>query len=394
MDDEIKLNVGSGGTEIPGYIGIDHKQGGEAYPLTYNNGELVADKSVSVLLASHVLEHFSHRDVATVVAEWVRVLKPGGWLKIAVPDLEWIAKNYLSGKKINVQGYLMGGQSDGDDFHRCAFDREELLNLLQFSGLVDIQPWASDVKDCAALPVSLNLMGRKPPILPKMKIAGVMSAPRLLFSDNITCWAKALLPFGICQYVTGGAFWGQCLERAMVEAVKDFDWIMTVDYDSVFDRENVAKLLRLAAENPHADAIAPLQMKRGRTGSKPLFVIRDHVGQVVTEIDAATFNQPLVKVQTAHFGLTMIRVSALKDLPHPWFLGVPNKDGQWEEGRVDDDIYFWHQWEKAGKSLYVAPRVVIGHWEGVVSWPDKDFNVIHQYPTEFHENGMPENVWE
>jgi predicted SAM-dependent methyltransferase len=44
---------------------------------------------------SHVLEHFSKSDGERLLAECFRVLKPGGVIRIAIPDLEGIVRNYL-----------------------------------------------------------------------------------------------------------------------------------------------------------------------------------------------------------------------------------------------------------------------------------------------------------
>ena len=79
--DSVRLNLGSGRTPIPGWTNVDIKAGGSAYPLTQ-----YADGSVDEIRASHILEHFSHHEVALVLREWVRVLKRGGKLYIAVPD--------------------------------------------------------------------------------------------------------------------------------------------------------------------------------------------------------------------------------------------------------------------------------------------------------------------
>jgi len=54
-----------------------------------------ADSSVDVVYHSHVLEHLD-RDVAVgFVREIARVLKPGGVLRVVVPDLERCCKAYL-----------------------------------------------------------------------------------------------------------------------------------------------------------------------------------------------------------------------------------------------------------------------------------------------------------
>lgn len=380
----VKLNLGAGPNPAPGYINLDRKTGQEVYPLAY------ADDSVDEIRASHVLEHFGHGVVVDVLKDWFRALKPGGIMKIAVPDLEWIAQNYLSGGDINTQSYLMGGQTDADDQHRTVFDRELLTAAMRGVGLRNIRDWKSDHDDCANLPVSLNLQGTKPGPLPKMNVACAMSVPRLGFQDNFFCWANALLPLGIRPTKYDGAFWGQCLERVM-ESQLDAEWILTIDYDSVFTREQVESLLWLAATNPHADAIAPVQVKRG--GGTPLMTVRGQDGKLLSRLPFSAFQSDLLKLATAHFGLTLIRVEALKKLAHPWFLGIPNKDGKWDEGKIDDDIYFWNQWEKAGNTLFLANHVVIGHSQLMVSWPGVDFEPVHQSSSDFWENGIPKGVW-
>jgi len=44
---------------------------------------------------SHVLEHFAKADGEKFIAEFFRILKPGGVIRIALPNLEVIAKEYL-----------------------------------------------------------------------------------------------------------------------------------------------------------------------------------------------------------------------------------------------------------------------------------------------------------
>lgn len=154
-----KLNLGSGGSPMEGYQNLDIKTSHQIYPLTgYADGE------VDEVRASHVLEHFPHGEVADVVKEWARVLKPGGKLKVAVPDFDWIVKAYSNGHRgdARLEHYLFGGQVDADDYHRAFFNEDKLRGLLEGAGLEDVKRWESDADDCSSYHVSLNLEGRKP----------------------------------------------------------------------------------------------------------------------------------------------------------------------------------------------------------------------------------------
>jgi len=158
----LRLNIGSGNAPLPGYCNLDIKFGDHAERLPH------PDNSADLIRASHVLEHIRGERVPDTLKEWVRVLRPGGWLQVAVPDFAWCVAAYRGEKPtagddpIPLAAYILGGQQDEHDYHRGLFDDATLRQLLADAGLTDIQQWKSDVPDCASLPVSLNLMGRKP----------------------------------------------------------------------------------------------------------------------------------------------------------------------------------------------------------------------------------------
>lgn len=386
IDSGQRLNLGAGRSPLPGWQNLDRETGEEIYPLGH------ADGSVDVIRASHVLEHFPHGQIDDVLADWVRALRPGGILQIAVPDFESVARAYLGGVDIPVQGYVMGGQVNSDDYHKAIFDREALTDALLLAGLVGISCWESDISDCASLPISLNLQANKPPEF-WPKTAAVMSMPRLSFTDNYFCAFEALPQLGIQLRKHTGAFWGQCLTRAIEESLAKFDpeYILTLDYDSVFTRQDVQALLSAASRHPYADAIAPLQASRSR--SLPMLTIRGEDGGNLSQIPVESLQKELLRASTAHFGLTLIRADAIRDCPKPWFHATPDSKGEWGDARTDDDIHFWRQWEAAGKSLYIATRVPIGHAELMVRWPGRDLTATYQHPSEFWEKGKPGDVW-
>ena len=266
---EVKLNLGCGEVEIDGYRNMDIKRGESAYPLGVKN-------SVDEIRASHLLEHFPMRDTLPVLADWYSALKPGGIIKIAVPDFDVIAKSYLAGDKINVTGYLLGGQTDENDYHKNLFSFESLKAQLESVGFVNIQKWeANGDSDCASLPISLNLMGEKPEVSAEpesglttckvdcKKIGGVISMPRLAFTANMFCAIKGMLPLGIELKQGTGVFWGQVLSRIIQEQIDaGKEYILTMDFDTWFTDKHILVLAALMDKFPEADAIFPVQVKR------------------------------------------------------------------------------------------------------------------------------------
>ena len=348
----MKLNIGAGDTVIEGFTPVDRKLGSEAYPLDY------PDNSVEEVRASHILEHFTFADVPKVLSDWARVLKPGGRMRIAVPDAEKCLGDKTDPLRLR---YLMGGQTDDNDFHRSAFDEGTLTAHLLRAGLADVQRWQSDNTDTAGLPISLNLEGTKPTSQQsvKVKISALMSIPRVAWADHWGCVQEALYPFGIPVQRMYGAFWGHCMQRGLEHAQEQgVDWVLTLDYDTVFTKHHVDALMGHLGNNPEIDAVAALQSRRRH--KEPLMTVEDNATSV------AVGDRP-IKAQTAHFGLTLLRMECLQDVEKPWFYAEPNKDGEWGDGHIDDDIWFWNQWRKAGKTIYVAPDVRIGHLEMMVS---------------------------
>jgi hypothetical protein len=224
------------------------------------------------------------------------------------------------------------------------------------------------------------------------KVLAVMSIPRLGWNDM---WGAAIDVLGelkIPMLRTTGVFGEQCLTRAIEQAIEaGATHILTLDYDSVFSARDAATLLHLAFEHPHADAIAALQVSRGGNHT-PLFSIQRD-GEHVAYLDQSELQQDLVPVSTAHFGLTVFRADAFADLPKPWLHGQPAPDGGWGDGRIDPDIYFWRNWERAGRTAYLAPRAVIGHLEVMIRWPGKDLQPIWQHPSALKQSGIPDDAW-
>ncbi len=140
-DAGLRLHLGCGRREIPGFYHIDLMP----YPHVDHIGAVerldqFADGTVTMIYACHVLEHFGRYRVFDVVAEWYRVLRPNGLLRLAVPDFQAAARFYQRDGDIrHVLGLLMGGQTTRYDYHRVIFDETSLGGLLEDVGFRDIR---------------------------------------------------------------------------------------------------------------------------------------------------------------------------------------------------------------------------------------------------------------
>ncbi len=366
----MRINIGAGRNPLEGYTNIDRATKGEAYPLSQDG--VVFDSGIAdEIRASHILEHFSHRLTLTVLKEWVRVLKPGGLLKIAVPDFDYAVTQM--GKHEHAPLWIMGGHVDGNDIHGAIFTREKLFSLLSECGIEAIDSWNSEATDCASLPVSLNLCGfksenvidaLKPEVKKRRKVSAIMSCPRVGFTHTHGCAQNALARFGVNLHYYMGAFWEQGIQNLIQKMIDEGnDDVITLDYDSVFSVEQFERMYAQWLESPEIDAMSCLQPQRG-SGRAMLTPIGCDEGPTETKVIHC---QTGMKARTAHFGLTFLRLDKVKKLAKPWFWSQPDKDGNWKkEGCVDADIYFWRKWEAAGNNLHILTDVLLGHIEIVI----------------------------
>ena len=146
MTDMKKLHLGCGKKYIPGFFHIDILD----YP-HIDKKALVTDLhfiesgQVELIYAAHLLEHFGRDEFLKVLAEWFRVLAPGGVLRLAVPDFGAVAKLYVSGEieggLRTFMGLVVGGQRDEYDFHKVIFDEAFLTEALIDTGFSEVRGW-------------------------------------------------------------------------------------------------------------------------------------------------------------------------------------------------------------------------------------------------------------
>jgi predicted SAM-dependent methyltransferase len=90
----VKVNVGAGTVVLPGWINTDVLWRSEMY-LDLTRPWPVPPQSIDRIYGDNVIEHFSLQAVRDVLRHCYGVLRPGGAIRLATPDLERTARAYL-----------------------------------------------------------------------------------------------------------------------------------------------------------------------------------------------------------------------------------------------------------------------------------------------------------
>ncbi|WNZ44360.1 methyltransferase domain-containing protein [Leptolyngbya boryana CZ1] len=141
-----KLNLGCGFDIREGYLNVDFQ--------AFHNPDLVADiRKLEMLpsdfyeevIAQDCLEHFPRCDTQPALAEWSRLLKSGGVLKLRVPNLlgllelfTWKDKQSIADQEMLVQ-CLFGTQAYNGDWHLTGFTQTLLSHYLTEAGFGNLQ---------------------------------------------------------------------------------------------------------------------------------------------------------------------------------------------------------------------------------------------------------------
>lgn len=216
---------------------------------------------------------------------------------------------------------------------------------------------------------------------PACRVMALMSLPRLGFTDTFACLHEIFLSNGIRVATYGAMWWEKGLQNLLQGAIdKEYDFAICIDYDTMADEFQLHAMMTQMLDNQHVDALTCLQARREH-GSVMGTVAEKRDSKVTVKCGE------LMQLRTGHFGFTIIRLDRLKEVPKPWFMNLPSGsreitlsngnraiefagEGLWRQdapGQCDADIYFWLQWEKAGRTLFALPGVQIGHIEPTLS---------------------------
>jgi predicted SAM-dependent methyltransferase len=149
------LNIGCGTDYKDGWINIDNNSDNNIEKLDLNwdlrNPLPYKRNSVDFIFNEHFVEHLTVEEAQVIIKDLMRVLKPGGVLRIAMPNLEEAVDNYINlpinkdptiarfkltyiktrAERINIAFREWG--------HKWLYDAEELRRRLKEAGCKNIK---------------------------------------------------------------------------------------------------------------------------------------------------------------------------------------------------------------------------------------------------------------
>lgn len=181
----VKVNLGCGLRCLPGWINVDgsltslfgsrknillnkvlYKLAGSSNYFTFDQYNKIittcdlkfynltksiplTDNYADVIYHSHFLEHLTKTNAQCFLKDCFRSLKPGGLLRISVPDLDYAMKMYQENRIEDMMG-LFFFTSDDWDFtaHKYGYNFEHLKEILEKIGFTSIEKKSYQVGSC------------------------------------------------------------------------------------------------------------------------------------------------------------------------------------------------------------------------------------------------------
>lgn len=172
----MKLNLGCGDKILPGYVNVDvvESRRGLKPDVICDLHKLTPfeDNSADEILSVHVVEHFWRWEVADVLKEWVRVLRPGGKMIVECPNLLSACREFLAnpdmasgpgpeGQRTMWVFYGDPAWKDPYMIHRWGYTPLSLARLMAEAGLAKLRQEPAQFK--LREPRDMRVIGEKPP---------------------------------------------------------------------------------------------------------------------------------------------------------------------------------------------------------------------------------------
>lgn len=132
----MRLNIPSGNRPIPGFTGVDLAPGADVVCDMRKLPEEWTD-AVEEIRSIHGIEHINYWEVGPMLAEWRRVLRPGGRLYIECPNAIENAAFLLQDPENPIPMRAFYGNPEKREplqLHRWGYTPASLIRDLQMAG--------------------------------------------------------------------------------------------------------------------------------------------------------------------------------------------------------------------------------------------------------------------
>lgn len=152
-----KLHIGCGKNLLSGWLNSDYVSSSRSVLQLDATGVFpLADATLDYAWSEHMIEHISHDDGVAMLHECHRVLKNGGRIRIATPDLQFLVELHRADKSPVQREYIQWSTDNfitkapypGDAFvinnffrdwgHMFIYDEKTLRAAMERAGFVDV----------------------------------------------------------------------------------------------------------------------------------------------------------------------------------------------------------------------------------------------------------------
>jgi predicted SAM-dependent methyltransferase len=147
-----RLHIGCGKVHIPGWVNVDRDPASEIVDVSWDlrHPLPIHDCTVEYIFHEHFMEHLTVEEGLALSRECLRMLKPGGILRVGMPDLAEVVRQYAENdwrlpwmKKYGYEHIQTRAENINISFreweHKWLYDREELHRRLREAGFETIR---------------------------------------------------------------------------------------------------------------------------------------------------------------------------------------------------------------------------------------------------------------
>jgi predicted SAM-dependent methyltransferase len=122
---DLKIIIGAAHTEIDGWISTNRDVLDLLKPDRWQR--LLGEPKIKAILAEHVWEHLTEADALFAAQLCYKFLKPGGYMRVAVPDGYFPNQEYIDYVK-------PGGHGAGSDDHKVLYNYKTFKSVFENAG--------------------------------------------------------------------------------------------------------------------------------------------------------------------------------------------------------------------------------------------------------------------